>query len=191
PRRSSRGLSLNLRHGAPRGLPHRDRAIAVLAPVALEDAEALLLPGARDAEDRNRLAGVLAELQAGLDHAAGDDVHAGVGDDRHHHGDLLDALFLQYLPGEAAGLRDGGVAADLGVVRGLAALLAHGVGERERAAAGADHEADVATEAGVLTLDDAAVVGGVDRLHGLLEGGGGVALAGALLGADAERLQQR
>src|SRR5262249_60594263 len=124
PRRSSRGLSLNLRHGAPRGLPHRDRAIAVLAPVALEDAEALLLPGARDAEDRDRLAGVLAELEAGLDHAAGDDVDPGVGDDRHHHGDLLDTVLFEHLLGQAAGLGDRRVAADLGVVGRLAALAA-------------------------------------------------------------------
>src|SRR6185295_15457889 len=79
---------LDLGHGAVGRLPHRDRAVAVLDPVALEDLEALLLPGAGDAEDRDRLAGVLAELEAGLDHAAGDDVDAGVGDDRHHHGDL-------------------------------------------------------------------------------------------------------
>ena len=174
----------------PCGLPQRHGAVAVLDPVLVEDLEALLLPGAGDAEDRDRLAGILVELQAGLDHAARDDVHARVGDDRHHHGDLLDAVFLENLLGQAAGLGDGRVAADLGVVGGLAALLAHGVGERQRAAARADHEADVAVEAGVLALDHAAMVGGVDRLDGLLERGRGVALAGALLRADAQRLEQ-
>ena len=110
----------------------------------LEDLEALLLPGARDAEDRDRLARVLAELEAGLDHAAGDDVDAGVGDDRHHHRDLLDAVLFQHLLGQAAGLGDRRVAADLGVVGGLAALAADRVGQGQRAAAGADHEAEVA-----------------------------------------------
>src|SRR5215204_2602997 len=81
----SRWRSLDLGDSASGRLPHRDRAVAVLDPVALEDLEALVLPGAGDAEDRDRLAGVLAELEAGLDHAAGDDVDAGVGDDRHHH----------------------------------------------------------------------------------------------------------
>ena len=40
-------------------------------------------------------------------------------------------------------LRDARVAADLAVVGGLPAVLAHRVEERERAAAGADHEAEV------------------------------------------------
>ncbi len=181
---------MDLGDRAPGGLPQRHRAVAVLDPVLVEDLEALLLPGAGDAEDRDRLAGVPVELQAGLDHAARDDVHARVRDDRHHHGDLLHAVFLEDLLGQAAGLGDGRVAADLGVVGGPAALLAHGVGERERAAARADHEADVAVEAGVLALDDATMVGGVDRLDGLLERGRGVALAGALLRADAQRLDQ-
>src|SRR6185312_3255013 len=145
------------------------RAVAVLDPVALEDLEALVLPRPWDAEDRDRLAGVLAELQAGLDDAAGDDVDAGVGDDRHHHGDLLDPVLFEHLLGQAAGLGDRGVAADLGVVGGLAALAADRVGQRQRAAAGADHEAEVAAEAMVFALDHAAVVGGVDRRHGLFE----------------------
>ncbi len=184
------GVGFNPRDGPAGGLPQRNRAVAVLDPVAVEDFEALLLPRAGDAEDRDRLAGVAVELQAGLDHAARDDVHARVGHDRHHHGDLLHALFLEDLLGQAAGLGDGRVAADLGVVGGPAALLAHGVGERERAAPRADHEADVAVEAGVLALDDAAVIGGVDRLDGLFERGRRVVLAGALLGADAQRLEQ-
>src|SRR5262245_16585944 len=74
------GGSLDLGDGAAGRLPHRDRAVAVLDAVFVEDLEALLLPGARDAEDRDRLAGVLVELQASLDHAAGDDVDPGVGD---------------------------------------------------------------------------------------------------------------
>ena len=88
--------------------------------------------------------------------------------------DIITAIFStpsfsQHLLGQAAGLRDRGVAADLGVVGGLAALAADRVGERQRAAAGADHEAEVAVEAVVLALDHAAVVGGVDRLHVALE----------------------
>jgi hypothetical protein len=46
-------------------------------------------------------------------------------------------------------------------------------------------------EAGVLALDHAAVVGGVDRRHGRLEGSGLVALAGALVVVDAELAQDR
>ena len=164
------------------GLPHRHRAVAVLDPVFVEDLEALLLPGARDAEDRDRLAGVLAELEAGLDHAAGDDVDAGVGDDRHHHRDLLDAVLFEHLLGQAAGLGDRGIAADLRVVGGLAALAANSVGEGQGTAAGADHEAEVALEAVVLALDHAAVVGGVDRRDVALELGGLIRLAGVVLG---------
>ena len=183
-------MSLDLCHGAARRLPHRDRAVAVLDPVALEDLEALLLPGAGDAEDRDRLARVLAQLQAGLDHAAGDDVDPGVGDDRHHHRDLLDAVLLQDLLGEAAGLGDRGVAADLGVVGRLAALAADRVGQGQRAAAGADHQPQVALEAVVLALDHAAVVGGVDRRDVALEGRGLIRLPGVVLG-DLQRLAQQ
>ena len=113
----------------------------------------------------------------------------GVGDDRHHHRDLLHAVLLQDLLGEPAGLGDGGVAADLGVVGGPAALGADRVGERERAAAGADHQAEVAVEAGVLALDHAAVVGGVDGLDIGLEGAGLVWLAQVVAG-DAEVVEE-
>ena len=137
-------------------------------PYLLEDLEALVLPGARDAEDRDLLGRVVAELDARLDHAAGDDVDAGVGDDRHHHGDLVDARLLQHELGQAAGLRDRRVAADLAVVGRLAAVGADGVEQRQRAAAGADHEAEVAVELGDVA-GDAAVVLGVDGLAGELE----------------------
>ena len=83
---------------------------------------------------------------------------------------------------QAASLGDGGVAADLGVVGRFAALAADGVGQGQRAAAGTDHQAEVAGEAVVLALDDAAVVGGVDRRDVLLEVGGLVGLAGVLRG---------
>ena len=63
--------------------------------------------------------------------------------------------------GELAGLLDARVAADLAVVGGLAAVLADRVEERERAAAGADHEAEVAVELDHVA-GDAAVVGRVD-----------------------------
>ena len=46
------------------------------------------------------------------------------------------------------GLRDRRVAADLAVVGGLAAVGADRVEQRQRAAAGADHEAEVAVELG-------------------------------------------
>ena len=90
-----------------RAWPPRDRhrAVGVVDAVALEDLEALVLPRPGDAEDRDLLGRVVAELEARLDHAAGDDVHAGVGDDRHHHGDLLDARLLQHELGQAARLR--------------------------------------------------------------------------------------
>src|SRR3954451_625168 len=114
--RASRALSLDLRHRSSGGLVHRHRPVAVLDPVALQDLRALLFPRTGDAEDRDRLRGVLAELEAGLDHTAGDDVHPGVRDDRHHHRDLLDAVLEQHLLGQAAGLGYRRVAADLRVV---------------------------------------------------------------------------
>src|SRR5688572_29605506 len=80
--------SLDLRYSLARGLPHRGAAVTELDPVLAEDFCALFLPRARDSEDRDRFRRVLAQFEAGRDHAAGDDVHAGVGDDRHHHRDL-------------------------------------------------------------------------------------------------------
>ena len=56
---------------------------------------------------------------------------------------------------------DARVAADLAVVGRLAAVLADGVEERQRAAAGADHQAEVAVELDDVA-GDAAVVDGVD-----------------------------
>src|SRR5205085_2050492 len=75
---------------APGGLGGRRRAVGARHPVALQDLEALLLPGTRDAEDGDLLRRVIAELQARLDHPAGDDVDPRVGHDRHHHRDLVD-----------------------------------------------------------------------------------------------------
>src|SRR5271166_5715920 len=80
PRARSRRHPLDLLDRAAGGFVERDAAVGVLHAVALEDLEALLLPGAGDAEDRDLLGGVVAELQAGLDHAARDDVHTGVRD---------------------------------------------------------------------------------------------------------------
>src|SRR5436190_22797278 len=71
--------SLHLFYGLAGRLPHRGRAVLELDAVLAEDLRALLLPGARNAEDGDRLGRVLAELEAGLDHAARDDVDAGVG----------------------------------------------------------------------------------------------------------------
>ena len=47
--------SLDPLDGAARGLVERHRAVGVVDAVALEDLEALLLPGAGDAEDRDLL----------------------------------------------------------------------------------------------------------------------------------------
>ena len=133
-------------------------------------------------------AGSIAELEAGLDHAAGDDVDAGVGDDRHHHRDLVDAGLLQHELGQPARLGDRGVAADLAVVGGIAAVGADRVEQRQRAAAGADHQPEVAVELGHVARD-AAVVLGVDLLAGELERRRLARLA-RLLVADAELVQQ-
>ena len=86
-------------------------------------------------------------------------------------------------------LRDRRVAADLAVVRRLAAVLAHRVEQGEAAAARADHEAEVAVELGHVA-GHAAVVHRVDLLAGDLERSGLACLA-RLLVADAELLQQR
>ena len=179
---------LDLLDRAAGGLVERHAAVGVVDAVALEDLEALLLPGAGDAEDRDLLGRVVAELQAGFDDAAGDDVHAGVGDDRHHHRDLVDAGLLQHELRQPAGLGDRRVAADLAVVGGAAAVGADGVEQRQRAAAGADHEAEVAVELGHVA-GDAAVVLGVDLLAGELERRRLARLAGLLL-ADAELGEQ-
>src|SRR3954451_3754562 len=180
------GLGL---HRELRGLVHRGGAVGVAHAIALEDLEALLLPSTRDAEDRDLLRRVHAELEAGLDDAAGDDVDARVGHDRHHHRDLVHARLAEHELGQAAALLDRWVAADLAVVGGLAAVLANGVEERQRAAAGADDEAEVAVELGDVA-GDATVAGGVDRLAGELERGRLARLAGLLV-ADAQVLQQR
>jgi hypothetical protein len=71
---------------------------------------------------------------------------------------------------------------------GLAAVLADGVEERERAAAGADHEAEVAVEL-LHVAGDAAVVGRVDLGALDLEGRRRARLARLLL-ADAELGEQ-
>src|SRR5947209_10898930 len=80
-RRAVARRPLDLLDGPSSGLVQRDAPVCVLDAVALEDLESLLLPGAGDAEDRDLLGGIMAELDARLDHAPGDDVHAGVGDD--------------------------------------------------------------------------------------------------------------
>src|SRR3984957_18007410 len=80
PNLGSCGDSLDLLDRSARGLVERDGTVGIVDAVLLEDLEALLLPGARDPEDRDLLGGVHVQLQAGLDHAAGDDVHARIGD---------------------------------------------------------------------------------------------------------------
>src|ERR1700735_3517080 len=49
------GYPLDLLDRSAGGLIERDGAVGVIDAVLLEDLEALLLPGARDAEDRNLL----------------------------------------------------------------------------------------------------------------------------------------
>src|SRR5438552_6913364 len=139
---------LNLLDGPPGGLIQRDRAVGIVHAVLLEDLEALLLPGAGDAEDRDLLGRVVPELQTGFDNPPRHDIHARVGDDRHHHRDPLHARLGEHQLGEAAGLRDRGVAADLTAVGGAAAVGADGVEQRQRAAPGPDNEPEVAAELG-------------------------------------------
>ena len=90
--------------------------------------------------------------------------------------------------GQPARLRDRRVAADLAVVGRAPAVRAHGVEQRQRAAAGADHEAEVAVELGHVA-GHAAVVLGVHLLAGELERRRLARLPGLLL-AHAELLQQ-
>src|SRR5215467_8027763 len=136
----------HLGHRAARGLVHRHRAIAVLDAVLAEDLEAVVLPRPRDAEDGDRVGGVAPRLDAALDHPARHDVDPGVGDDVHHDGDLLHPGLGEDELGQLARLLDARVAADLAVVGGPPAVLADGVEEGERAAAGADDEPQVAVE---------------------------------------------
>src|SRR6185312_143741 len=132
--RASCRYSLDLLDRSARGLVERDGAVCGVDAVLLEDLEALLLPGAWDPEDGDLLGGVHAQLQARLDHATRDDVNASVGHDRHHHRDLVHAWLLQHQLGQAAGLGDGRVAADLAVVGGLAPVGSDCVEEGARAA---------------------------------------------------------
>src|SRR5919202_1711594 len=171
----------------PSRLVQRDRPVRVGDPVGLEDLEALPLPRPGDAEDGDLLGRVVAELDAGLDHAAGDDVDPRVGDDRHHHRDLVHARLLEDELGQPARLGHRRVAADLAVVRGPAAVGADRVEQCQRAAARADHEAEVAVELGDVARD-AAVVLGVDGLAGQLELGRLARLARLLL-AHAELVE--
>src|SRR3989454_12430439 len=82
---------LHLRDRPPGGLEHGDRPVAVLDAVLAENLEALVLPGARDAEDRDRLGGGASGLDAAPDHTPRDDVDPRVRDHVHHHADLHDA----------------------------------------------------------------------------------------------------
>ena len=81
------------------------------------------------------------------------------------------------------------VAADLAVVGRLATVGADGVEQRQRAAAGADHQSEVAVELGHVA-GHAAVVLGIDLLARELERRRLAGLAGLLV-ADAELVQER
>src|SRR5439155_4193181 len=135
-------------------------AVAGVDAVPAEGLYPVVLPRARDADDGDRLGGGAARRDAALDHAARDDVDARVGDDVHHDGDLLHARLREDELGQLARLPDARVTADLAVVGGPAAVPADGVEERERAAAGADHEPQVAVELAHVA-GDAAVIRGV------------------------------
>ena len=91
-------------------------------------------------EDGDHVSGFDPRFDTSLDDAPGHDVDAGVGDDVHHDGDLVDARLAEDQLREFAGLLDARVAADLAVVRGLAPVLADRVEKSERTAAGADDE---------------------------------------------------
>src|SRR5262245_3214421 len=170
--------------GAARGVVHRDAPVAVLDAVLLEDLEAVVLPRARDAEDRDRVRRVPARLDAALDDAARDDVDPGVRDDVHHHRDLLDAGLRQDELRQRARLLDARVAPDLAVVGGTSAVLPDRVEERQRPAARADHEPKVAVELAHVARD-AAMVRRVDLRALDLERGRRARFARLLL-ADAE-----
>src|SRR5690349_17126773 len=58
---------LHLRDRAPGRLVHRHGAVAVLDAVLLQDLEAVVFPGAGDAEDGDRVGGVAAAFDAALD----------------------------------------------------------------------------------------------------------------------------
>ena len=150
----------------------------------LEQATTGLEAKVAEREDGDLLGRVVAELEAGFDHPSCDDVDAGVRDDRHHHRDLVHPGLLQHELRQAACLRDRGVPTDLAVVRRAAAMGAHGIEQRQRASAGADHESEVAVELGDVA-GHAAVVLGVDGLACKLERRGLARLARLLL-ADAE-----
>src|SRR3989304_5512681 len=79
------GPSLHLRDRAAGALVQGAAAVAVLDAPALQDLEPLVLPGARDAEDRDGLARLAAGLEAALHHAARPDVDARGRDHGHHH----------------------------------------------------------------------------------------------------------
>src|SRR5262245_35178381 len=178
------GSGLHLGDRLAGGLVHGDGPVAVLDAVLAQDLEAVVLPRAGDAEDGDRVGGLASRLHAALDHSAGDDVDARVGNHVHHDRNLLDARLGQDELGQLARLLDARVAADLAVVGGAAAVLADRVEERERAAAGADHEAQVAVEL-LHVAGDAAMVGRIDLGAADLERGGRAGLARLLL-ADAE-----
>ena len=85
-------------------------------------------------------------------------------------------------------LRDRRVAADLAVVGGLAAVRADGVEERQRAAAGADDQAEVAVELGDVAGHAAVVLASTSSPAS--SNGVGLARLAGLLVADAEVLEQ-
>src|SRR5258708_24585207 len=78
----SRRHSFDLLDGAAGGLVEGHRAVRVLDAVTIEDLEALLLPGAGGAEDRNLLGGGGAPFAARFYHPPGDAVDAPVRHDR-------------------------------------------------------------------------------------------------------------
>src|ERR1700686_396143 len=104
PRTRSRCRSLDLLHRAPCRLIQGDAAIGVVHSVLRQDFEALLLPRSRNAEDRDLLRWVVAQLQARLYDPSRHDVHPRVRHYRHHHRDLVYPWLLEYQLRQAARL---------------------------------------------------------------------------------------
>ena len=150
---------LHLRDGAAGGLVHRDGAVAVLDAVL---ASRILKPSSSHAPGMRKIAIVSAGSRPDSTQPLMTP-RATMSTRVFETTFIMTAIF--FTPGfermslvSSHAFLHARVAADLAVVGGLAAVLADGVEERERAAAGADHEAEVAVEL-LHVAGDAAVIG--------------------------------
>src|SRR4030042_1005136 len=110
-----------------RRLGDGDGAVEVLDAVAAQQPKALLFPGAGDAEGGDGLRRVAPRFHAALAAASCHQVDAGVVHHVHDDGYLLHARLGEDELGELGHLAHAGVASDLAVVGGPAAVAAHGV----------------------------------------------------------------